>query len=103
MRPIRITTASGNTSSPIPLDVNVTPFSVSVTCVPTIGNATLQYTSDDIWALGYNPSAGNWQTRSDMTAQATAKDIVITSPVTAIRMIAAGGGSVATQVVQAGN
>lgn len=102
MRPIRFTTLSGATSNPIPLDVNVSPFSVTVTCIPVTGNASLQYTTDDIWAPTYLPASGNWLALSAMTAQTTPKDVALTSPVTAIRIVAAGGGSVTTQVVQAG-
>lgn len=102
MRPIRFVTASGSTSNPIPLDVNISPFNVTVTCIPVTGNATLQYTTDNIWASTYLPASGTWLTLAAMNAQATTKDVALTSPVTAIRIVAAGGGSVTTQVVQAG-
>jgi hypothetical protein len=102
MRPIRFTTLSGQTSAPVPLDVRLTPFSVTVTCIPTTGNATLEYTSDDVWAPTYTPASGTWQPLPAMTNQATTKDVSFTSPITAIRIVAAGGGSVVTQVVQAG-
>jgi hypothetical protein len=104
MRPIRLSTPAAGASAPIPLDINLKPFSVTVTCIPTGGaSVTLQYTTDNVFAANYNPAAGNWLARADMTAQTTSKDVVFTAPVTAVRQVVAGTGSSELHVVQSGN
>lgn len=103
MRPITFPTAAGSTSAPIPLDIYVSPFSVTVSCEMTGGaTATLQYTLDDVFAPNYVPATGVWYTRADMSAQATNKDVTFIAPVRAVRVQAGGTGSVTTKIVQAG-
>lgn len=109
MRPVYVTTsdASGGTktSSIIPPDIYLNPFSVSLqTTVTGTATYTVEWTQDDIWAPGYDASAGNWEDVAGMAA-ATA-DATATfgpSPVRAFRMRqTAGAGSVKLAVVQAG-
>ena len=108
MRPITLTTsdASGGeqASSVCPLDIRLDPFSVTMRSTVT-GTATytVEYTTDDIWAPGYVPAAGNWSPFTAMSGSTVSAEATIVSPVTAIRLRQTlGNGSVALRVVQAG-
>lgn len=108
MRPVVFTlsNASGGalTSSVYPPDNYVSPFNVAISVVVT-GSATytVQYTFDDVFASGYNPSTGNWTDHISLTAQTTTKDSNVAYPVTGIRIRqTAGSGSVRCTFIQAG-
>lgn len=107
MRPILTTVTDVNVSGPVPLDLYLKPFQVTIQCIITGGPTySVQYTNDDIWATGYNPATGNWFTLSGLSgAVASAVDTLI-SPVTAIRLnvtaVGAPTDSVAMRVTQAG-
>ena len=107
MRPItRLQTNVGD-DVPIPLDIYLTPFNVTVQCVISGGPTyTVQYTNDDVFAAGYDPATGNWFDLAGITgAIVDAVDSLI-SPVTAVRLrvtaVAAPTDSVQMIVTQAG-
>jgi len=107
MRPISVTQTDVGNSNPVPLDLYLTPFNVTIQCVKSGGPTyTVQYTNDDVFAVGYNPTTGNWFDLAGITnAVADAVDSLI-SPVTAVRLrvtaVGAPTDSVAMRVVQAG-
>lgn len=100
MRPVRIAAAAPGNSTPVPLDVNVTPFSVGMAVVIS-GTATytVQFTFDD-------PNAPvTWFNSTDTAVvNATASAMSnISFPVRAVRLsVAAVTGSVTLTLVQAG-
>lgn len=109
MRPITVTVTDVANSSPIPLDIYLKPFQVTIQCVisgtPTY---TVQYTNDDVFAEGYDPddAGSTWFDLSGIDdAVANAVDSLI-SPVTAIRLVVSAVGdpadSVTMRVTQAG-
>lgn len=105
MRPItRSLTGVGN-DVPIPLDIYLTPFNVSIQVTVT-GTITysVQWTQDDVFATGYNPATGNWfAAAANLTAATDNEAGSLVSPVTAVRLITtAGTGTAAMRVVQAG-
>lgn len=103
-KPVSISTSGVSVSSVVGLCHYIAPFSVSVlTTVTGTVTYSLEYTSDDIQAAGFNPATANWQEHPMMT-DATASGLVeFTSPVVAVRLNqSAGAGSVAGKVTQAG-
>lgn len=109
MRPITLTTSDasgGEQSTPVcPLDWRITPFQITLQAnVTGVATFTVEYTSDDVYAVGYNPATGLWFPVTDMSAASADASATLISPVTAIRMRqTAGAGSVQLRVVQAGN
>lgn len=107
MRPItRVQTNVGN-DVPIPLDIYLTPFNITIQCVISGGPTyTVQYTDDDVFAVGYNPATGNWTNHANLTAQTGNSIGTIISTVTAIRLqvtaVTAPTDSVQMRVTQAG-
>lgn len=114
MRPIRniAVPASGN-SVVIPLDqYQKGSTSVQVQSITGTPAITVQWTNDDVFAAGYSPAAGAWETCTHPAAMAAAGDGgVITdseavpvpiNPI-AIRFVNANAGSTALMsVVQSG-
>lgn len=105
MRPVHVTlTGTGNTN-PIPLDYLISPFQIAVGVAPVSGTVayTLQYTYDDVFAPGYDPSTGAWFTWSLMSGLTAAADTVLNAaPVRAIRLVNVGSGTLTANIVQAG-
>lgn len=107
MRPVRVKVASQVASSPIPLDVNQSPFNVGLG-VTVEGGSTLtysvQHTFDDIWAPGFDPSTASWFSNSGLSAKTTSLDGNYAFPVTAVRLnvTAWTSGSATMTVVQSG-
>ncbi len=107
MRPITITQTGVGDSVPVPLDLYLTPFNVTIQCVisgtPTY---TVQYTNDDVYAVGYDPSTGNWFDLAGIDDATTDAVDSLISPVTAIRLSVtvapAPTDSVQMRVTQAG-
>ena len=107
MRPITRTQTNVGDDIPVPLDLYLTPFNVTIQCVISGGPTyTVQYTNDDVYAANYNPATGNWFDLAGITgAVVNAVDSLI-SPVTAIRLrvtaVGAPTDSVQMRVTQAG-
>lgn len=108
MRPVRISTsdASGGAvaSSPVPLDLYLTPFNVSLEALVTgTANYDVQFTEDDVFAAGYVPASGHWTSLAGITGATTSQQTTLVSPVTAVRILQnSGNGSVALRILQAG-
>lgn len=108
MRPVTytLTDASGGAkySNVCPPDMYISPFNIALgaTATGTV-NYTVQYTFDDVFATGYNPSTGNWVNHPSMTGKTTTADSNIAYPVRGIRLaLNSGTGSVTLVIIQAG-
>jgi len=104
MRPITMLAVGAVTSGPIPLDQDISPFSVTLQVSATAGAivATVEYTGDDVFAVGYNPATGNWFPHTDITAVVGDTMGTLISPVSAVRLVNAGAGTAQLIVRQAG-
>lgn len=98
---VEVGTTDAGASQPVPLDIYLTPFNVSVglTVTGTV-DVTLQYTFDDIFA---NAGPFSWRDTDDM-ANATANgEETFISPVRASRLLTnSGTGSATLNIIQAG-
>lgn len=110
MRPVRFTISAAGTSNPIPLDIYIAPFQVSVNVFMSAGatvDYSLQYTYDDVLAVGYDPAASTsqWIDDTTMDNEVASSTVNITAPITAVRIVAAAvsGGTLAVTILQAGN
>jgi hypothetical protein len=106
MRPVTVSTSGNGTSTaPVPLDVYLNPFNVTMQCIVTgVATYTVEWTNDDIWAAGWNPATANWFPAAANLVGATTSQVgTLTSPVTAVRCRqTAGAGSVQMRVTQSG-
>jgi len=95
------TTAVG-ASPPLPLDIYLEPFNVSLFLdVTGTVNVTAQYTGDDDVLTSVGPFV--WFDHSDLTSKSADSVGTIISPVTAVRMVTnSGTGSAQFTVLQAG-
>ena len=103
MRPITLT-LTNQTSAPVPLDVYLTPFSVSVAFQVT-GSvaATLQYTMSDVFAKDYVAASDpGWKDFPGMINEAADKLAHITQPLRAIRVASTNTGTTVVRIAQAG-
>ena len=101
MKPNTISLTGVGSSTPMIINVNVTPVNIGFVAVVTgtVSAYTIQYSMDDP-----NSSTGlvNWFATSISAASATANGN-LTYPITALRIsIATGTGSVALTMTQAG-
>jgi hypothetical protein len=107
MRPVRVSVASQTVSSPIPLNVNVDPFSVGIGVAVT-GGATLtytvQHTFDNVWATDFDPATAVWYPNTSLSAKTASLDGNYAFPVTAVRLnvTAWTSGTATMTVIQAG-
>lgn len=108
MRPVTLTTsdASGGvkTSPLCPMDLYLSPFNVTLEAV-VIGTVSydVQYTKDDVYAVGYNSATGQWTSIPGMTSSTSTAESTLISPVTATRLVQnSGTGSVSLRILQAG-
>lgn len=103
MRPITLSQTGVGNSVPIPVDIYLTPFNVTL-AVEVTGTVTysVAWTTDDVWntpagSLNWNAAAAN------LTAATTNQVGSLISPVTAIQLqVTAGTGTAMLRVVQAG-
>jgi len=108
MRPITYSILNGPaTGVPIPLDLYLNPFNVSlqvtITGAPTY---TVEFTNDDVYSPTYNPASGNWTALAGMTAATANANATLISPATAVRIRQTAGvgpaNAVQLRVTQAG-
>lgn len=104
MRPITVTVVGVGVSAPIPLDQYLTPFQVSLLVVDVAGavDMTVEYTLDDVFAVGFDPNNANWFPHTDLTNQLGVADGTIISPVSAVRLVNDDVGTAQLRVIQAG-
>jgi hypothetical protein len=61
MRPITVSVGASASSQVVPLDIyqtgNVNVQLQNITGTPDV---SIEWTNDDIWAVGYDPDTGNW-------------------------------------------
>ena len=105
MRPVTITISGVSNSNPVPIDSYVSPSNLGMAVIVT-GTTTykVQYTFDDVFAKGYDPTDGTYTWFDQPTLVGSASlNSNIAYPVTAVRIITtAGTGSVKLVIIQAG-
>jgi hypothetical protein len=109
MRPVYYIVGAAASSPPIPPDIYLNPFSVSLRAVILDTGAdatyTVEWTQDDIWAVGYDPDAATsvWEPVAGMSAAVVDAYATFNSPVRAFRIRqTAGADRVQLAVVQGG-
>ena len=111
MRPVRVqlSNAVGGTP-PIPLDINQSPFNVSVAVSLSAGASltyTVEHTFDDIYAPGYDPDAATavWFSQSSLATKSQNAEGNYTYPIRAVRLSLvnpSSSGTATMTVIQAG-
>ena len=107
MRPISKTVSAVASSEPIPLDHYISPANITVDVRVNGTSVTFagEYTTDDIYAAGYDPNdpSSNWSTITGVSGAASVTGN-IAFPVTAVRLdvTAIASGSVTMTVIQSG-
>lgn len=102
MNPITTTVVGAANGNAVPLDHFKTPFQVSISATVVSGsvNYKLQYTYDDVQNPAITPT---WIDHGLMIGKTAAFDTVINAaPVTAVRLVNAGTGTVQGRIIQAG-
>jgi hypothetical protein len=104
MKPINVSQTGSGSTDPVPLNLNVNPFNVSMAVVVTgTVNYTVQYTFDDVWASSYDPATGTWFSHASLAGQTTSQTGNFAFPVAAVRLtVNSGSGTAAMTVIQAG-
>jgi hypothetical protein len=103
VRPVTLSQTGVGNSVPIPVDLYLTPFNITLS-VEVTGTVTYSvvWTTDDVW----NVPAGslNWQAAAANLTGATTNQVgSLISPVTAVQLqVTAGTGTATLRVVQAG-
>lgn len=104
MRPVVISiTGSSRNSNVVPVDNYISPSNMGLAVVVS-GTITfkVQYTFDDVFARGYDPTAGNWFDHPTLVGSASGNSN-IAYPVSGIRLITtAGTGTATLTIIQAG-
>lgn len=105
MRPVTLSTVAGvgaQTTSPVPLDLYLTPFSVAIQCVVAApATYKLQYSYDDPFQTG---GIVTWFDDTDIPAGSTTSlESTFNNAISAVRVNqSAGAGTVTMTVRQAG-
>lgn len=104
MKPINVSQTGAGSTDPIPLNLNINPFNVSMAVVVTgTVNYTVQYTLDDVWASSYNPATGTWFNHASLVTDTANETGNFAFPVAAVRLtVNSGAGTAAMTVIQAG-
>lgn len=104
MRPVQITVTGVAASAPIVLDQYISPFAISIFCkISATATYTVQYTSDNVFAAGFNPATASWTDHSGLTAKTANADSSLAFPASAVRLnVTASSGTVTIIVRQAG-
>jgi hypothetical protein len=113
MRPITFTITGGNgtqtVSNVAPMDHYVSPANIALNVVVTgTITYTVQYTFDDVFAKGYDPTAAssNWNNHPTLVTQVITANSNISYPVTGIRIISpaspASTGTAKLIIIQGG-
>lgn len=105
MKAMQLTTSTTSTSNVASMNANITPINIEIVVRVTGTVAySVEYTLDDIFAVGFTQGAATWFNHPTLTAGQTAtKDCQITWPVTGVRINqTSGAGSTSATVLQAG-
>lgn len=104
MRRITLSQTGVGSTQVVPMDQYISPFNVGFDVSVSGAVAyTVQYTFDDVFAQGFNPSTATWFDHPDATSLATNVDGNIAFPVSAMRLTVDGGTGTATiNILQAG-
>jgi len=104
MRPVVLTvTGSPGASNICPMDTYISPTNVGL-AVTVTGTITykVQYTFDNVFAQGYDPTTGNWFDHPTLVGT-TSGNSNIAYPVAALRITtSAGTGTVTFTIIQSG-
>jgi len=86
------------------MNLNTSPFNVGIGCDITDGSPTytIQHTFDDVFASNFDPSTATWYDHPTLNGLAANADGNYAFPVTAIKLVVAGTGTVQATVIQAG-
>lgn len=86
------------------MNLNTSPFNVGFGCVITDGSPTfgIQHTFDDVFAPNFDPATATWFDHPTVTGAVADVDGNYAFPVTAIKLVVAGTGTVEATVIQAG-
>ena len=104
MQPVNLSVTGVGNSAVFPVDTYVAPSNMGLAVVVS-GTITykVQYTFDNVFAKGYDPTAGTWFDHPTLTGSASANSN-IAYPVTGIRLsTSAGTGTATLTIIQAGN
>jgi len=104
MKPVNLSVTGVGNSAVFAVDNYVAPANMGMAVVVT-GTITykVQYTFDNIFAAGYDPTAGNWFDHPTLVGTTSANSN-IAYPVTGIRLTTtAGTGTATLTIIQAGN
>jgi hypothetical protein len=106
MKPVTLSITGVGNSPVFPVDTYVAPTNMGMAVIVT-GTITykVQYTFDNVFAAGYDPTAGtsNWFDHPTLVGSSSANSN-IAYPVTGLRLITtAGSGSAALTIIQSGN
>lgn len=107
-RPIRKTLSSATSTPPIPLDIHLGSFAVTLNAVLTAGASltySVEYTTDPVLVEGVlNEAALSWFPVSGLDAKTVSTAGNLMAPVTAVRLRVSSytSGSVTLAVIQAG-
>ena len=107
MRPVRTALTAAGYSNLIPLDIDQSPFNVSVAVSLSAGASltyTVEHTYDDIYAQGFDPSTAVWFSQAGLTSKTVKLDGNYNYPVRAVRLSVEShsGGTATMTVIQAG-
>jgi hypothetical protein len=108
MRPVRTALTGLGASAPIPLDINQSPFNVSVAVALSAGASltyTVEHTYDDVFATGFNPATAVWFSQAGLTTKTASLDGNYSYPVRAVRLSLVApytSGQATMTVIQAG-
>ena len=104
MKPVNLSLTGVGNSAVYAVDTYISPSNMGLAVVVS-GTITykVQYTFDNVFAAGYDPTAGTWFDHPTLVGTTSANSNVA-YPVTGLRLITtAGTGTATLTIIQAGN
>lgn len=104
MKPVNLSLTGVGNSAVYAVDTYISPSNMGLAVVVS-GTITykVQYTFDNVFAAGYDPTAGTWFDHPTLVGTTSANSN-IAYPVTGLRLITtAGTGTATLTIIQAGN
>lgn len=101
MRPSKVDVAGVGNSAPVPVDIYISPFQLSLEIQVVSGtiDATVEYTFDDVFD---GDVTLNWTAHADLANEVAKAHGTILNPVRAVRLVNAGTGTARLIIIQAG-